>query len=91
MKKLSMFQKFDFNAFITGKEFCITGVKWNEHKNCVSCDVTITADSTDYGDPKGRYTNKLFVGNTLIICTREIGVKDYLTKSNLPASESIWL
>ena len=51
MKKLNMFQKFDFNAFITGKEFCITSIKWNEHKNCVSTDVTITADSTDYGDP----------------------------------------
>ena len=51
MKKLSNFLKFDFNVFITGKEFCITSLKWNEKKNCVSCDVTITADATDYGDP----------------------------------------
>lgn len=51
MKKLNMFQKFDFNAFITGKEFCITGVKWNESKKCVSCSVTITKDEYDYGDP----------------------------------------
>ncbi len=50
MKKLNMFQKFDFAAWQKGKKFMISGVKYNEKKNCVTLDVIITEDETDYGD-----------------------------------------
>lgn len=48
MKKLNAFQKFDFNAWHTGKKFMVTGVKYNEKKGCVTLDVVITEDKTDY-------------------------------------------
>lgn len=51
MRKLNAFQKFDFNAWHTGKKFMVTGVKYNEKKGCVTLDVVITEDKTDYGDP----------------------------------------
>ena len=51
MKKLSLFQKFDFAKFQTGKKFVVQSVKYNEKKGCVSLDVIITEDNTDYGDP----------------------------------------
>ena len=50
MKKLNMFQKFDFASWQKGKQFMIAGVKYNEKKDCVSLDVIITEDNTDYGD-----------------------------------------
>ena len=50
MKKLSMFQRFDFVTWQKGKKFMISGVKYNEKKDCVSLDVIITEDNTDYGD-----------------------------------------
>ncbi len=51
MKKLSLFQKFDFVAWQNGKEFMVQGIKFNEKRGCVSLDVIITEDNTDYGDP----------------------------------------
>lgn len=51
MKKLTIFQQFDFISWATGKEFMIQGVKYNEKRGCVSLDVIITEDNTDYGDP----------------------------------------
>lgn len=50
MYKLSMFQKFDFASWQKDKSFMIQGVKYNEKKGCVSLDVVITEDYTDYGD-----------------------------------------
>ncbi len=50
MYKLSMFQKFDFASWQKDKSFMIQGVKWNAKKGCVSLDVVITEDYTDYGD-----------------------------------------
>ena len=50
MRKLNQFQRFDFNAFQTGKTFMIQSVKYNDKKECVSLDVVITEDDTDYGD-----------------------------------------
>ena len=50
MHKLSMFQKFDLASFIKDKSFMIQGAKYNEKKGCVSLDVVITEDYTDYGD-----------------------------------------
>lgn len=50
MKKLNLFQKFDFISWQNGKEFMVQGVKYNDKKGCVSLDVIITEDSTDYGD-----------------------------------------
>lgn len=50
MRKLNKFQKFDFAAWQAGKKFVIQGVKWNERKECVSLDVVIIEDNTDYGD-----------------------------------------
>lgn len=50
MKKLSLFQQFNFNAWQTGKRFMIQGVKFNDKKGCVSLDVIIVEDATDYGD-----------------------------------------
>ena len=35
MKKLNMFQKFDFVAWQKGKKFMISAVKYNEKKDCV--------------------------------------------------------
>lgn len=51
MKKLNLFQQFNFAAWQTGKTFMIQGIKYNEKKGCVSLDVIITEDNTDYGDP----------------------------------------
>ena len=50
MKKLSYFQEFNFGAWQEGKEFMIQNVKYNEKRGCVSLDVIITEDNTDYGD-----------------------------------------
>lgn len=50
MYKLSMFQKFDFASWQKDKSFMIQGVKYNAKKGCVSLDVVITEDYTDYGD-----------------------------------------
>ena len=50
MKKLNLFQQFNFNAWQTGKQFMIQSIKYNEKKGCVSLDVIITEDQTDYGD-----------------------------------------
>ena len=50
MKKLSLFQRFDFPAFQNGKTFMIQSVKYNDKRGCVSLDVVITEDDTDYGD-----------------------------------------
>ena len=50
MKKLNQFQKFDFSAWQKGKQFMITGVKYNDKRDCVSLEVIITEDNTDYGD-----------------------------------------
>ena len=50
MYKLSMFQKFDFASWQKDKSFMIQGVKYNTKKGCVSLDIVITEDYTDYGD-----------------------------------------
>ncbi|MBQ4232318.1 MAG: hypothetical protein II699_03485 [Lachnospiraceae bacterium] len=50
MKKLNQFQQFNFAAWQTGKKFMVSGVKYNEKKDCVSLDVVIVEDNTDYGD-----------------------------------------
>lgn len=50
MKKLNLFQQFNFGAWAKDKSFMIQGVKWNAKKGCVSLDVVITEDYTDYGD-----------------------------------------
>lgn len=50
MHKLTMFQKFDFANFAKDKSFMIQSVKYNSKKGCVSLDVIITEDYTDYGD-----------------------------------------
>jgi len=47
MKKLNLFQKFDFANWQKGKKFMIQGVKYNEKKGCVSLDVIIVEDNTD--------------------------------------------
>ena len=51
MKKLTMFQKFDFAKWQDGKRFIIQGVKYNDKKGYISLDVIIVEDNTDYGDP----------------------------------------
>ncbi len=51
MKKLSMFQKFDFAKWQDGKRFMIQGIRYNDKKGCVSLDVIIVEDHTDYEDP----------------------------------------
>ena len=50
MKKLNLFNEFKFGAWAQGKEFTITSSKFNSNKNCVSLDIVITKDETDYGD-----------------------------------------
>ena len=49
MKKLTMFQKFDFAKWQDGKRFIIQGVKYNDKKGYISLDVIIVEDNTDYG------------------------------------------
>ena len=51
MKKLTMFQRFDFAKWQDGKRFIIQGVKYNDKKGYISLDVIIVEDNTDYGDP----------------------------------------
>ena len=51
MRKLNLFQKFDFASFIKDKQFMIQAIKYNEKKGCLSADIVITSDETDYGDP----------------------------------------
>ena len=51
MKKLNRFQTFDFASWQTGKTFMIQSAKFSEKKGCVTLDVIITEDKTDYGDP----------------------------------------
>ena len=50
MKKLNHFLQFNFPAFAKGKKFMIQGIKYNEKRGCVSLDVIIMEDNTDYGD-----------------------------------------
>lgn len=50
MYKLAMFNRFDFKTWMANKSFMIQGVKYNAKKGCVSLDVVITEDYTDYGD-----------------------------------------
>lgn len=51
MKRLSMFNKFQFNEFNKGKKYQITGARFNEKKGLVTLDIAIVEDHTDYGDP----------------------------------------
>ena len=50
MKKLNLFQQFNFGAWAKDKQFMIQSIKWNDKKGCVNIDVIITEDNTDYGD-----------------------------------------
>lgn len=50
MKKLNLFQQFNFGAWAKDKQFMIQSIKLNDKKGCVSVDVIITEDNTDYGD-----------------------------------------
>lgn len=50
MKKLNNFLDFNFGGWQNGKEFMVQGVKFNDKRGCVSLDVIITEDNTDYGD-----------------------------------------
>lgn len=50
MKKLNLFQRFDFSAWQTGKKFMVQSAKYNEKKGCVTLDVVIVEDNTNYGD-----------------------------------------
>ena len=50
MRKLNQFQKFDFANWQKGKKFMVQGIKYNEKKGCVSLDIIIIEDETDYGD-----------------------------------------
>lgn len=51
MKKLSLFLRFTFGEWAKDKQFCVQSVKYNDKKQCVSLDVVIVADGTNYGDP----------------------------------------
>ena len=50
MKKLNQFQQFNFGAWAKDKQFMIQSVKYNEKRGCLSADIIITDDATDYGD-----------------------------------------
>ena len=51
MKKLSMFQMFDYNGWQADKSFMVQSAKYNSKKGCVSLDIIIIEDNTNYGDP----------------------------------------
>ncbi len=82
MKKLNMFQKFDFVAWQKGKKFMISAVKYNEKKDCVSLDVIITEDNTDYGDNTVTNLYEKFKVH-LISETDMEDVDKYAVKSNI--------
>ena len=48
MKKLNLFQQFNFGAWAKDRQFMIQSIKWNDKKGCVSLDVIITEDNTNY-------------------------------------------
>lgn len=50
MKRLNLFQQFNFGAWAKDKQFMIQSIRWNDKRNCVTLDVIITEDNTDYGD-----------------------------------------
>ena len=77
-----MFQKFDFVAWQKGKKFMISGVKYNEKKDCVSLDVIITEDNTDYGDNTVTNLYEKFKVH-LISETDMEDVDKYAVKSNI--------
>lgn len=76
MKKLGNFLKFDFVAWQTGKKFIIQSVKFNEKKGCVTLDVVIVDDATDYGDATVSNIYEKFKVN-LINDTSESDVNKY--------------
>ena len=50
MRKLSQHLKFDFASFAAGKVFMIQSVKYNTKRGCVTLDIVITEDNSNYGD-----------------------------------------
>ncbi len=50
MKKLSMFQLFDFGGWAANKSFMVQSAKFNSKKSYVTLDVIIIEDNTNYGD-----------------------------------------
>lgn len=80
MKKLSLFRSFDWETFAKDKTFACTGVKFNETKQMISCDVVIIADKTDYGDPT--ISNAFEKFKVSIPGTTESDVNKYATLMN---------
>lgn len=58
MRKLNQFQRFDFNAFQTGKTFMIQSVKYNDKKECVSY-VDGRKKGTTHNSNQNIFTSKL--------------------------------
>ncbi len=81
MKKLNQFQKFDFASWQKGKKFMIQGVRFNEKKGCVSLDVVITEDTTDYGDPS--VTNLFEKFKVHLIGSTENDLSKYAPKDSI--------
>jgi hypothetical protein len=82
MRKLNLFQKFDFASWQAGKTFMIQGVKYNEKKGCVSLDVIITEDNTNYGDSSVTNIYEKFKVHC-IKDTDENDVDNYAIKDNI--------
>ena len=79
MKKLNLFQKFDFSSFIQKKQCMIQAVKFNDKKGCVSLDLVVTSDETDYGDPSVSNLFEHFKFHC-VNDTKESDVKKYAPK-----------
>ena len=65
MKGLSIFEKFDFEAFSTGKEYSVTGcIEWSDYNTKAylgtKVEVIITKDETDYHTKNGTVISNLF-------------------------------
>ncbi len=72
MKKLNKFQHFDFVTWAKDKKFMVQGVKFNDKRGCVSLDVVITEDNTDYGEPNVSNVFEKFK----VHCVRDVNEND---------------
>lgn len=79
MMKLSLFQKFDFASFAAGKVFMIQSVKYNTKRGCVTLDVVVVEDSTNYGDASVSNLYEKFKAH-LIKDTEEADIEKYQPK-----------
>lgn len=58
MRKLAMFQHFQFAEFQKGKKFLIKGIRYNEKHQCVALSVIIAEDTYVYSNEDKTISNE---------------------------------